>query len=229
MHTHVLPWTDRPLLTANLLGGEDGISDAGISVARLIPNRWLFVEATGEVYRGNAGVFKSFRRRDLTYIGRLRAYQDLGEASNIDVGGSFAYGRNESGSDSTTRLVGIDATFRYRPLRRAIYRRFLGRAELVWSRRSLPAFQAHAFGTYVSGEYQFARRWFAGLRYDDADRAAVPWLTDKGGSLFMTYWPSEFSQIRGQYRRTRYAEGETANELLFQFLFSIGAHGAHAF
>jgi hypothetical protein len=35
--------------------------------------------------------------------------------------------------------------------------------------------------------------------------------------------------VRGQYRRTKYAEGVTANELLFQFLFSIGAHGAHAF
>jgi hypothetical protein len=35
--------------------------------------------------------------------------------------------------------------------------------------------------------------------------------------------------VRGQYRRIRYAEGTTSNELLFQFLFSIGAHGAHAF
>ena len=38
LHNHVLPWTDRPLVTRNLVGGEDGISDAGISVARLIPN-----------------------------------------------------------------------------------------------------------------------------------------------------------------------------------------------
>ena len=30
-------------------------------------------------------------------------------------------------------------------------------------------------------------------------------------------------------RRTHYAEGLTANELVVQFLFSIGAHGAHAF
>jgi hypothetical protein len=54
-------------------------------------------------------------------------------------------------------------------------------------------------------------------------------LVDQGPSIVLTYWPSEFSQIRGQYRRTRYAEGVTANEALFQFLFSIGAHGAHVF
>ena len=36
LHNHVLPWTDRPLVIQNLVGGEDGINDAGISVARLI-------------------------------------------------------------------------------------------------------------------------------------------------------------------------------------------------
>jgi hypothetical protein len=35
--------------------------------------------------------------------------------------------------------------------------------------------------------------------------------------------------VRGQYRRTRYAEDVTANEFLFQFNFAIGAHGAHVF
>ena len=62
-----------------------------------------------------------------------------------------------------------------------------------------------------------------------AERAFNSSLHDTGGSVLLTYWPSEFSQLRGQYRRTRYAEGETANEFLFQFLFSIGAHGAHVF
>ena len=37
LHNHVLPWTDRPLVINNLVGGEEGIGDAGISVARLIP------------------------------------------------------------------------------------------------------------------------------------------------------------------------------------------------
>ena len=82
---------------------------------------------------------------------------------------------------------------------------------------------------YASGEYQLGRRWFAGARYDWSERAINPSLKDKSGSAILTYWPSEFSQIRAQYRYTDYAEGVTANELLFQFLFSIGAHGAHVF
>ncbi len=229
MHNHVLPWTDRPLVTQNLVGGEEGISDAGLAVSRLIPNRWMFLEATAEAYRGESAIFHAPSRGDLTYVGHLRGYQDLSDAANIDLGASVAYGHNGFSPDSTTRLIGVDATFRYRPLRMALYHRFLARTELVWSRRSELTAQPQSFGAYVSGEYQLARRWFAGLRLDYADRATDPSLTDRGGSVILTYWPSEFSQVRGQLRRTRYAEGVTANEFLFQFLFSIGAHGAHPF
>ncbi len=102
------------------------------------------------------------------------------------------------------------------------------------------------FGFYVSSDHQFARRWFAGARFDRSERFSRPGilndplagpgplslyrlLQDTGGSLVLTYWPCEFSQIRAQLRRTRYGENLMANELLFQFQFSIGAHGAHPF
>jgi hypothetical protein len=54
LHDHVLPWTDRPIVTDNLVGGDDGIDDAGISVSRLIPNPWFFLEGTGQVFRGDS-------------------------------------------------------------------------------------------------------------------------------------------------------------------------------
>ena len=229
MHNHVLPWTDRPLITTNLLGGDEGISDAGLSVSRLIQNRAVFLEATGEVYRGDDDVFATPERNDLTWVGRLRAYRDLSESANLDLGGSIAYGGNEEGPGVQ------DPPDRHRPhvplsaaAPRDLHAR-VGRGEMVWSRREGAGGDADAFGAYVSGEYQFARRWFGGARYDYAERATAPELKDKGGSLLLTFWPSEFSQVRTQLRRTKYAEGNTANELLFQFLFSIGAHGAHAF
>jgi hypothetical protein len=229
MHSHALPWTDRPLVSRNLAGGDENISDGGISVSKLILNPLFFLEATGEIYRGDSSVFSAPTRSDFTYVGRLRGYRDVTEASNLDIGTSVAYGHNDAGDDTTTRLIGVDAAFRWRPLRRATYQRFIARSELVWSRREQPGGTASAFGLYGSAEYQLARRWFGGLRYDYSGRAADGSLHDQGGSVLLTFWPSEFSQIRGQYRRTRYADGPTANEFLFQFLFSIGAHGAHAF
>ena len=232
MHNHVLPWTDRPLVTQDLVGGEEGISDAGLSLSKLFPNEVLFVEAIGEVYRGESpDLFRAPQRGDLTYVGRLRGYRDLTESTNVDFGGSFARGTSLDGLHGLhTRLYGADVALRWRPLRRAIYHRFLARTELVWSRRDFASGDvARAFGLYASGDYQFGRRWFAGVRLDRSDRADDPSLVDKGISGTLTYWPSEFSQIRGQYRHVSYGEGIKANELLFQFLFSIGAHGAHTF
>jgi hypothetical protein len=231
MHSHILPWADRPLVTRSLIGGEDGISDSGISVSKLLINPLFFLEATGEVYAGNSNVFSAPTRGDLTYVGHLRAYRDLTESTNLDLGTSVAYGHNDAGTDDTTRLIGVDATLHYRPLRRAIYKKFIGRTELVWSNREQPTpdLTAKAFGYYASGEYQFARRWFSNIRWDWSERATNASLHDHGPAFTMTYWPSEFSQVRGEYRRTTYAEGTVANEFLFQFLFSIGAHGAHPF
>jgi hypothetical protein len=237
LHTHVIPWTDRPLMTTNLVGGEEGLSDAGISVAKLIPNPWVFLEATVQVFRGDSeDVFQSSKRGDLSYVGHVRAYRDISESSNLDLGVSYTRGHNASGVEDgidsgrfTTGLYGIDATFRWKPLRRAIYNSFLGRSEVVWSRREQPDGVQKALGLYVAGDYQFARRWTAGARYDRSDRADAASLRDSGGSVLLTYKPSEYSLARGQYRRTRYASGETANEFLFQFLFAIGAHGAHPF
>jgi hypothetical protein len=229
MHSHTLPWVDEPLPMVNLLGGDEGLNDSGISVSKLILNPVMFLEATGEVYDGNNNLFTSSKRGDLAYVGRLRGYRDISESLNLDLGTSFAHGHNGTGADDTTQLYGIDATLRYRPLQEALYKKAMLRTELFWSRREQPVADAHAFGAYVSGEYQLTRRLFGGARYDFSDRAFDPTLNDKSASLLLTYWPSEFSQIRGQLRRTRYAEGSTANELLFQFLFSIGAHGAHVF
>jgi hypothetical protein len=238
LHNHVLPWTDRPLVTKNLVGGEDGISDAGISVAKLIPNRWVFLEATGQVFRGDSGdtLYKTSERSDVSYVTHLRGYQDLSESTNIDLGFSASHGHNPSGivdgvdvGRFTTTLFGADATVRWRPLQRSIYRSFVGRSEVVWSHREQPNGLQRSTGYYVSGDYQFARRWFGGIRFDRSDRADNALLVDKGQSFILTYWPSEFSQVRGQYRRTVYPDAPEANEFLFQFQFSIGAHGAHPF
>lgn len=235
-HNHTLPWIDRPLVMYNLLGGspldpDTGIKDAGVSVSRLIPAGKVFLEATGEVFRGDSGtVFKSSRRSDVSTIGRLRAYADFTEEANIEIGGSYARGHNDLGSGFFTQLYGTDVALRWRPLSRAIYRSMAARTELFWSRREEIAAPQSAFGGYASLDYQVQRRWFVGGRYDWTERATNAAIRDRGSSAVLTFWPSEFTQLRSQYRRTRYGDdGRMANELLFQALFTIGAHGAHPF
>ncbi len=231
-HTHQLPYADRPLVSENLVGGEEGLSDAGVSVSKLFATRALYVEAIGEVYSGQSGVFQSAERSKLNYVGRVRAYRDLTEGTNLDFGASAAFGPTDVGPDNNKKLYGIDATFRYRPLRRAIYRRFQARTELIWSKQDIGTGRgdtSSAFGAYGLAEYQFARRWYSGLRFDRSGNILDGAAKDSGVSAFLTFWPSEFSQVRGQFRRTSYADGVKGHEFLVQFNFSIGAHGAHIF
>ncbi len=199
IHNHALPFIDRPLVTYNLVGGEDGIDDAGFFLSRFLPapKNW-FLEGSAELLRGDSDdLFHASRRRDVSVVGHLRAYRDLSESTNLDLGVSYARGHNSLGSNFLTNLYGGDATIRWRPLRRAIYNSFMFRTD----DRSGHATDAH--------------------------------LTDSGFSGILTYWPSEFSQIRGQYRfghlATAPSDFSNANEFLFQFLFVMGAHGAHPF
>ena len=249
IHNHALPFIDRPLVTNNLVGGEDGIDDSGFFLSRFLPapKNW-FLEGSAEVLRGDsADVFQANRRQDLSVVGHLRAYRDLTESTNLDLGLSYARGHNNAGIGTSfdpsrfiTNLYSGDATLRWKPLRRAIYNSFLFRTELVWSARdqlstAVPTlFQTqHAFGMYSSAEYRVNRRWTVGGRFDRSGHASDARLTDSGFSGILTYWPSEFSQIRGQYRFGHLATSPTdfsnANEFLFQFLFVMGAHGAHPF
>jgi hypothetical protein len=110
----------------------------------------------------------------------------------------------------------------------------LFRNEFIWSARDqlspADSFQTQrAFGLYSSLEYRVNRRWTVAGRFDRSGHANDARLTDTGFSTILTYWPSEFSQIRSQYRFGHYGQGINSNEMLIQFLFVMGAHGAHPF
>jgi len=252
LHNHVLPWADRPLVIQNLVGGEDGINDAGFSLSRILPSpKGLFLEGTAQIFKGDSeGVFSARNRKDVSTVEHLRAFRDLSESTNLDLGVSYARGHSAI-ADSSNQLYSIDATLRWKPLRRAVYHSFIARSEFIWDRSRQgqldasgliagsiapppPALRfatpiSRPFGYYASADYQIAQRWFLGGRFDRSDELLNSALRDTGGSAILTFWPSEFSQIRTQFRRTRYGDKLTANELLFQLQFSIGAHGAHPF
>jgi hypothetical protein len=230
-HNHALAWTDRPLVTENLVNGEDGIDDMGVSLSRILPAPGdFFLEGTAQVFRGNSGtLFQATQRKDTSFVGHLRGYEDLTENTNLEIGYSHARGHNELGSAYLTVLNGADLTLRWKPLTRSIYNSFLWRTEAVWSHRDQLLGTQRSFGFYSSADYRMDQRWTFGTRYDWSQRATDALQLDRGVSLLATYWFSEFSQLRGQYRLTRYDGKQDAAELRLQLLFVLGAHGAHAF
>jgi hypothetical protein len=243
-HTHVRPWVDQPLVIHNFFGDEQ-LADSGISVSKVIPNSFAFVEATGEVLRGDVeDVVEHRNLNDLLYNAHLKAFKDLTEDTNLEVGGSYAHGTQAPNAfyagGGTNQFAGIDLTYRWKPLVRGNYAGFIGRFEGIVNDRADS--DRRLYGWYASGDYQLGQRWFTGLRLDRADRHTLldstgqpvsadlqRLFTDRGLSATLTFWPSEFSQIRGQFRRTAYGSARTVNEFLFQLQFAIGAHGAHTF
>src|SRR3954447_26099144 len=94
LHNHVLPWVERPLVTQDLVGGEDGIDDAGVSLSRILPApKGIFLEGVAQVFRGDStNLFASTRRSQVSTVGHLRGYRDLSESTNLDLGFSYARG-----------------------------------------------------------------------------------------------------------------------------------------
>jgi hypothetical protein len=239
LHLHVLPWPDEPLNVVDLLGGEEGWIGTGVSVARIVPlPADTFSEATLQVFRGDSGeLFQARKRSDLAYNGHYRVFRDLTESVNLDTGLSYADGPNDSAPGARTRMQAFDATLRWKPLQTATYRSATFRTELFRSNREQPGADPVAWGGFVSGDYQLAKRWFVGARWEQSEHPNDPDLKDTGVAGLLTFWPSEFSQLRGELRRRRYSltdsthdsAHETATEFLLQLQFAIGAHGAHPF
>jgi hypothetical protein len=108
-HTHTRPWADQPLMVTRFLG-EEGLADVGISVSKSIDNPFgAFIEATGEIYSGDAEAFGRAADNDLLYNAHLKFFRDLTENSNVEVGTSWARGTLPEG-DGHNRLGGVDVT-----------------------------------------------------------------------------------------------------------------------
>lgn len=104
-------------------------------------------------------------------------------------------------------------------------------------------------GWYLQGVYQFMPRWRFGYRRDRLNSGTVdngivtsalgPTAADfpllMGGhkpsrdTVMLDWSPTEFSRIRLQFASDRSRIGATDRQALLQYIFSLGAHGAHRF
>lgn len=99
-------------------------------------------------------------------------------------------------------------------------------------------------GWYLQGVYQFMPRWRAGYRYDRLSHGTVSnglgltaadaplLLTDYNptrNTVMLDFSPSEFSRIRLQLASDKSRAGVTDNQVVLQYIMSLGAHGAHLF
>jgi hypothetical protein len=98
-------------------------------------------------------------------------------------------------------------------------------------------------GWYLQSVYQFAPRWRVGARYDSLDSGTPRYTLAPDGllsmspdrlSLMLDWNPSEFSRLRAQYdwdnaRDDGHGLNNVDRILRLQYIYGIGAHGAHKY
>ena len=219
--------------------------------------RWLaplerFVEFGAEAYRGDS--FPAHGARDHgvgTYTLFAHTGDDLSDEWSYRVGGSYVHaaaatratGELPDSFDGTTELAIADAIFKWAPDGNPTERNLKLQAEYLRRWESGLFNGANYVGTqdgfYLQSVYQFQRGWRIGARYDRlfADNGAatisgtVLDTLDHDPSrvaLLLEFDNSEFSRFRLQY--TRDESSRTIDHQLFlNYIYSLGAHGAHQF
>lgn len=110
-------------------------------------------------------------------------------------------------------------------------------------------FESEQSGWYGQAVWQFMPRWRAGARYDRLSRGTVTnAIVDSGAgpvaadfptlmsehnpsrrTLMVDWSPTEFSRFRVQVASDKSRAGVTDNQVVLQYVHSLGAHGAHRF
>ncbi|MBV9343807.1 MAG: hypothetical protein JOZ03_02320 [Gammaproteobacteria bacterium] len=178
-----------------------------------------------------------------------RTYPDLDE-SGLPVIDAFS---------GTSRLWIVDGTLKWAPHGDPTYHQFKLQGEWmhrtengqlafdVTARDLNGGYRSEQSGWYLQAVYEFVQRWRVGLRYDSLS-SGTPYLGLVSAGLLplsdfptlarasperttvMVDWSlSEFSRLRAQYALDDARARERDRQLLLQYIFSIGAHGAHKF
>ncbi|WP_340690472.1 hypothetical protein [Hydrogenobacter thermophilus] len=194
-------------------------------------------------------------RKPNLYVGFVKTSFDIGKVSVL-TGLSYADGRTRVNHLDTeephafagkTRIYGFDLTakyfidsYRYISLQGEYLYRDQKGTRYAYDQSNNPItsyLTKKQGGFYTQLVWRFAPRWRAGIQYNLINKNEVSGksLTDNLYAYYgmLEFNPSEFSRIRlqiGQNRAFYYNDQrKTVNEVILQFNFAIGAHGAHPF
>jgi hypothetical protein len=255
-HFHAWDFADAPLVYEALLGTQ--YTDDGLQLRWLAPTDF-YLELNGEIYRGDrypagGATHSGFGTRVLS----ARTGGDVGYGSSWLLGLSWlsADAADRPSGDPADPLLFSGAVdlyaanfvWKWAPNGNWRQRNFKFQAEYLWRNEdgayALPGrapapWNEDQQGWYAQAVYQPFPQWRVAGRIDRLSGGQVEghWVgtplylagDDPSRYSVMVDWSnSEFSRLRLQYNYDRSSE-ESDNQLGLQYIFSIGAHGAHTF
>jgi hypothetical protein len=254
-HSHAWDFADQPLAYQAFLGNQ--YLDDGLQFRWLAPTD-LYVEVSGEVLRGdrypaggaaNSGVG--------SHSLALRTGGDAGFSNSWLAGFSWlaakSVDRVAGSADAALLFSGdsdlyiADFVWKWSPNGNWPERNFKFQAEYLWREEdgayampdglSLP-WRDSQRGWYAQAVFQPFPRWRFGARFDRLSAGSTePWFAgtalQRAGdpqrySLMADWSNSEFSRLRFQYKMDD-AGADHDRQFGLQYIYSIGAHGAHSF
>jgi hypothetical protein len=204
------------------LGGDIGTSTAwrtGVSYLQTSPNERSY--------------------QDVDSAGNLTTNTFTGSAKMWGVNGVMKWAPNGNSTHNSFKLQGE-------------YFRLKQDGTLNYSSAAGPAgngyFQTSQPGWYLQGVWQFYPQWRIGYRYDSlrystlsngivnngigpgaADFPLLASHSPTRNTVMLDWSPTEFSRLRLQFASDKSRLGLTDNQLFVQYIYSMGAHGAHKF
>jgi hypothetical protein len=225
-HMHALPQTDYPWVISESFGPH-GLAGTGVSVEWLMPKLWADTnELVVEVMNGdNEIAFAGSDWSKPTVLANFKSYWDLSTNAyfQVDLTGMHGVADHEGNRDHD--FFALDMVYDWYPAGREHYRGFQMRGMLLRSWLDLEeGGSLDTWGSYLYGQFKFATRWFAGVRWD--------WVQDQreagseywGLSPYLSFWQSEFVRLRGQYSYRDHNLYGTDQRFELQLTFAAGPH-----
>lgn len=255
-HFHAWDFADLPLAYQAFLGGQYG--DDGLQFRWLAPTDF-YLEIVAETLRGGSypAAGEPGSMIGSTTLS-AKTGGDVGFSNSWLAGISWlhadAYERPSGFEDSPlvfngkTDIYIADFVWKWSPNGNFRQRNFTFQAEYLWRNEDGAygfdegpgqAWDNGSSGWYAQAVFQPFPQWRIGARIDRL-HGRFPGLAWEGSPLYplgedpkrysvMADWSnSEFSRLRFQYNHDQ-ASGVTDNQFALQYIFSIGAHGAHTF
>lgn len=248
-HPHADDFVDRPLPYGVFLNGSFG--DDGLQLRWLAPTP-MFVEIGSEAFRGDSFPADGASGHSPgAYTAFLHVGDDWNDSWSYRVGTSYMHAdaRRRTSADSNELFSGeddliiADLIVKWAPDGNTARQNLKLQSEVIhrWEDGDFNTqrYSGEQDGFYAQVVYQFMPRWRSGVRYDalfpDNHGPAIAGtsLDEQGHPPWRVSWlfefdNSEFSRLRLQYAYDE-VNARSDHQLMLNYIYSLGAHGAHQF
>ena len=228
VHPHTLPFISLPNAYENYFG--EGINDEGASLSWLVPNSLFYQELVIQVTDGPIDNPSFSRSVGNTYLelAHLKNFFDLSANATLELGFSGITGANKF--DLRTNIAAVDLTYKWKPVQYNTYKSFTWQSEAYFSNANISKDTVvNSFGMYSLINFQFSKRMFFTGIYSYSNKPYSAGTVENSYSTTIGWYATEFQKIEIEGKTTTSNMERDQFQILFRWIFVIGAHGAHQY